>query len=265
MFCSRRRGNDERNGRAQECQVCADEDKEEVCERLQGIMIVIAIACVVRKVPQTRWCTPRPGRLPMLPRPHPPRVWEDKRPRGLPLGRRVIYIQWVGDAGQVFGEHKHDHVFIIDIFICFCTTMGWPSISATASDEEEESERVATCLFALANHQSPNQFRCTIDGLTSGPLRDPATPNVLLVLTVPSRRHAGCGCARSGSASRSRYQCGTRRGASWRKSRSQSVGPRDDDVRPVQRETDPGWCRSLRFIQLELPVNKITVHALRQA
>ena len=51
-----------------------------------------------------------------------------------------------------------------------------------------------------------------------------------------------------------------------RKSRSQSVGPRDDDdVRLVQRETDSGWRRSLRFIQLELPVNRITVHALRQA
>ena len=49
IFCSRG-GNDDRNGRAQECQGCADEEGR---ERLQGIVIVIAFAfaCVVRTSP----------------------------------------------------------------------------------------------------------------------------------------------------------------------------------------------------------------------
>ena len=49
LFCSRG-GHDERNRRAQECQVCADEDEEEEegRERHQGIVIVIAFVCVVR-------------------------------------------------------------------------------------------------------------------------------------------------------------------------------------------------------------------------
>ena len=69
-----------------------------------------------------------------------------------------LYIFKVGDAGQVFGEHEHEHVFITNTFICICTTMDWPSILATARDEEEDLDnvRVATCLFALGTHQSPN-------------------------------------------------------------------------------------------------------------
>ena len=112
-----------------------DEEEEEGRERLQAIVLVIALGPSNASSP----ISPRVGAprvLAALPRPT-VLVWERPTPRGLPLGRAVsiilIYIQWVG---QVFGEHEHEHAFIINI----CTTMNWPSILATARVEEEGSE-----------------------------------------------------------------------------------------------------------------------------
>ena len=66
---SRRRGNDERNGQAQECQVCADEDEEEGRERLQGIVVAFAFAFAVWTSPSNALVHPatwRPSYAPLV-------------------------------------------------------------------------------------------------------------------------------------------------------------------------------------------------------
>ena len=103
----------------------------------------------------------RTGGLPRPPRPRPPHIWEDPRPGGLPLGRAApILLHWVDEAGQVFGEHEEE---LDDV-----------------GELVRESQHV--CLGRLPT-KVQTKFIAT-DGRTTDPLRDPATLNVLLVLTV---------------------------------------------------------------------------------
>ena len=179
-------GNDERNGRAQECQVCADEGEDVGHERLQGILIVIAFAFVVwtslsNASSPISSCVGAPRGLAAFlrpPLPRSPRVWEDLRSRDLPLGRAasiiLLYMQWVGEGRQVFGEHDHEHIFITNIFMCICTTMDLPSMSATAERRRigrrrRAGERVATFVFGSSTHRwphwQPSTARCVARAL----------------------------------------------------------------------------------------------------
>ena len=151
-------GNDERNGRAQKCQDCVDEDEEEGRERLQAIVIVFAFAFVVRNKSFPRVGAPRGLAVfpcPPHPRPRPPRVWEDARPRRLPLGRAasiiLIYILTPKFSGWRARKRARIHYNI-------CTTMNWPSILATAKDEEEGSESRYRCRYGYGREESQHLY-----------------------------------------------------------------------------------------------------------
>ena len=120
-----------------------DEDEEDGRERLQGIVIVSVIVSspsYASSPISLRVGAPRG--LAAFPRLSSTRM-RMGRPttHGLPLGHAasiiLIYIQWVGEAGQVFGEHEEEE-----------------------SDDLGELVRVATCLFGQSTHQSPNRIHC---------------------------------------------------------------------------------------------------------